>query len=89
MGRTGKIWFSLFLSVLCGCRAVPTGVIDGEERVHTGYVGSVEPAYILLSFLQYLPAGYCLCFAYRRSGTIISPILMHMIVNAVAVYSMR
>ena len=41
MGRTGKIWFSLFLSVLCGCRAVPTGVIDGEERVHTGYVGSV------------------------------------------------
>ena len=55
----------------------------------TGYVGSVEPIYILLSFLQYLPAGYCLCFAYRRSGTIISPILMHMIVNAVAVYSMR
>ena len=55
----------------------------------TGYVGSVEPVYILLSFLQYLPAGYCLCFAYRRSGTIISPILMHMIVNAVAVYSMR
>ena len=54
-----------------------------------GYIGSVEPIYILLSFLQYLPAGYCLCFAYRRSGTIISPILMHMIVNAVAVYSMR
>ena len=54
-----------------------------------GYVGSVEPVYILLSFLQYLPAGYCLCFAYRRSGTIISPILMHMIVNAVAAFSMR
>lgn len=54
-----------------------------------GYVGSVEPVYIVLSFLQYLPAGYCLCFAYHRSGTIISPILMHMIVNAVAVYSMR
>lgn len=55
----------------------------------TGYIGSVEPVYILLSFLQYLPAGYCLCFAYRRSGTIISPILMHMIVNAVAAFSMR
>ena len=54
-----------------------------------GYVGRVEPIYILLSFLQYLPAGYCLCFAYRRSGTIISPILMHMIVNAVAAFSMR
>ena len=41
MGRTRKIWFSLFLSVLCGCRAVPTGVVDGELHVHTGYVGSV------------------------------------------------
>ena len=55
----------------------------------TGYIGSAEPVFILLSFLQYLPAGYCLCFAYRRSGTIISPILMHMIVNAVAAFSMR
>ena len=54
-----------------------------------GYIGRVEPFYIVLSFLQYLPAGYCLCFAYRRSGTIISPILMHMIVNAVAAFSMR
>jgi membrane protease YdiL (CAAX protease family) len=54
-----------------------------------GYIGRVEPVYIVLSFLQYLPAGYCLCFAYRRSGTIISPILMHMIVNAVAAFSMR
>ena len=55
----------------------------------TGYIARVEPVYIVLSFLQYLPAGYCLCFAYRRSGTIISPILMHMIVNAVAAFSMR
>lgn len=54
-----------------------------------GYIGQADPKLILISFLQYLPAGYCLCFAYRRGGSIISPILMHMAVNAVAVYSMR
>ena len=54
-----------------------------------GYIGTVDAPLIFLSFLQYLPAGYCLCFAYRRSGTIASPILMHMLVNAVAVLSMR
>ena len=54
-----------------------------------GYFVLFDPLFVLLNFLQYLPAGYCLCFAYRRSGTIISPILMHMIVNAVAAFSMR
>ena len=54
-----------------------------------GYIGQAEPLTLLLCFLQYLPAGYCLCFAYRRSGTILSPIVTHMIVNAMAVYAMR
>ena len=52
-----------------------------------GYVGRFEPLQLLLCFVQYLPAGYCLCFAYRRSGTIISPILVHAIVNALGVYN--
>ena len=39
---------------------------------------------LLLCFIQYLPAGYCLCFAYRRSGTIISPIIVHAVVNAMS-----
>ena len=52
-----------------------------------GYLGTLPPLHLLLSFLQYLPAGYCLCFAYRRSGTILSPILIHMAVNAMAVYA--
>lgn len=60
------------------------------SAVHVvGYVGRVEPLMLVFSFIQYLPAGYCLCFAYRRSGTIWSPVLMHMLVNAAAVYSMR
>ena len=55
----------------------------------TGYVGSFDPVLLALCFLQYLPAGYCLCFAYHRSGTILAPILMHMLANIAAVYSMR
>lgn len=53
----------------------------------TSYIGLLSPLHLLLSFLQYLPAGYCLAFAYRRSGTIICPILVHIAVNTVAVFS--
>ena len=52
-----------------------------------GYIGTFSPLHLLLSFLQYLPAGYCLCFAYRHSGTILCPILIHMAINAMAVYA--
>ncbi len=52
-----------------------------------GYVGTCDPVRLLLCFIQYLPAGYCLCFAYRNSGTILSPILVHALVNAVSIYS--
>jgi len=50
-----------------------------------GFVGSYEPLHLLLCFLQYLPAGYCLCWCYRQTGTIITPILMHTLVNAISV----
>lgn len=52
-----------------------------------GYIGSFEPLQLLLCFIQYLPAGYCLCFAYRYGGSIISPIIVHIIVNAMGVYN--
>ena len=54
----------------------------------TGYIGSVSPLHLLLSFVQYLPAAYCLCFAYRRSGTILSPIFVHMAINALGVFDL-
>ena len=50
-----------------------------------GYADVLSPAQLLFSFIQYLPAGYCLCFVYRRSGTIITPIAVHMAINAMAV----
>ena len=55
----------------------------------SGYIGSFEPKLLLLCFIQYLPAAYCLNFAYRHSGTIAAPILMHMLINLVALSATR
>ena len=52
-----------------------------------GYIGSVAPLHLLAAFVQYLPAGYCLTWCYRQTGTIATPILMHSLVNAMAVYT--
>ena len=52
-----------------------------------GYVMDYTPMQLLLCFIQYLPAGYCLCFAYRHGGSILSPIITHSIVNALGVYT--
>lgn len=53
------------------------------------YVGSYEPVQLLLCFIQYLPAAYCLNFSYRYGGTILSPILMHVMTNIFALSAMR
>ena len=55
----------------------------------SGYVGLYEAKLLFFCFLQYLPAAFCLNFAYQQSGTIISPILMHMATNLVAFLAMR
>ena len=52
-----------------------------------GYIGTYPPVQLLLGCLQYIPAGYCLCWCYRQTGTIMSPILMHILFNAVSIYS--
>lgn len=51
-----------------------------------GYIGQYTPLAFCLAFLQYLPAGIALCFAYIRSGTIFAPILFHTCINAIAMY---
>ena len=52
-----------------------------------GYIGAASPLHLLVSFLQYLPAGYCLAWCYHQTGTIITPILMHTIVNVMGIYA--
>jgi membrane protease YdiL (CAAX protease family) len=54
-----------------------------------GYVGVYSVPNLILAFLQYVPAGLTLAWAYRRSGSIFAPMLMHAVINALGVLSQR
>ena len=54
-----------------------------------GFLGDYSPTTLLLAFLQYVPAGLCLGWAYERSGSIFAPILIHSLVNAMGIAGMR
>ncbi len=54
-----------------------------------GYLGVYTPVELLAAFLQYVPAGLCLGWAYVRGGTIFAPILIHAMINAMGIYAMR
>ena len=51
-----------------------------------GYIGAYSPLHLFLCFLQYLPASFCLCWCYCQTGTIITPMVMHAVTNAMSVY---
>lgn len=53
------------------------------------YIGAYPLKTILLCFVQYIPAGVCLAGAYRLSGSLLSPILIHALVNFVGMMSLR
>ncbi len=55
----------------------------------SGYIGTYDWKLLFFCFLQYLVPAYCLNFAYRYSGNLIAPILMHMLTNLVAFSAMR
>ncbi len=54
-----------------------------------GYVGLYDGLTLLLCFVQYLPAGAILAWAYERSDTVIIPIVMHIIINQISLLAMR
>lgn len=53
------------------------------------YVGIADLLTLLLCFFQYLPVGFALAWAYHRSGTIFTSILIHSVVNLVGVFIVR
>lgn len=53
------------------------------------YVGAYPLPTLLLCFLQYIPAAVCLAVAYRLSGSLLAPILIHALVNFVGMVSLR
>lgn len=43
----------------------------------------------LIHIIDYIPATWALCWVYERTGTIWSPIALHMLVNAISVTALR
>jgi len=54
-----------------------------------GYVTLLDFGSLVLSFFQYLPAGFALAWAYKQSGSIFAPVLIHMSVNQMGMLLMR
>ena len=54
-----------------------------------GYVEQYDFLTLLLCYVQYIPPGICLCWAYERSGNIFAPILMHIAVNQTTILTLR
>lgn len=50
---------------------------------------ALENPIYLLYLLQYLPVSYLLCRCYEESGTIWTPIFLHMLINAVSMGAME
>ena len=60
------------------------------SAVHViGYAGTVSNLTLLLCFVQYLPAGFCLAWAYRFSNSIFAPMLIHAAVNLLGMLALR
>ena len=53
------------------------------------YVGTYSPLHLGLAFVQYVPAGICLAWVYRKSGSIFAPVLLHTVNNAVGMFAQR
>ena len=54
-----------------------------------GYADVYSLPHLLLAFAQYLPAGLALALAYRKSGSIFAPVLIHTMINAVGLFALR
>lgn len=54
-----------------------------------GYLSKGDIVTLVLSFLQYLPAGVLLAWVYVKTDSIFTPILLHIMINAIGIYIMR
>ena len=53
------------------------------------YIGMYDWLTLLLCFVQYLPAGLAMAWAYEKSDTIFAPILIHITINQIGMSAMR
>ena len=55
----------------------------------SGYIGIYDAKLLICCFLQYIPAGLCLAWAYARADSIFAPILIHMAINVMGINALR
>lgn len=53
------------------------------------YIGLYSAEHIFVALVMYLPAGLCFSWAYQRSGSILSPIIIHAVNNFLAFLILR
>ena len=53
------------------------------------YIGSADWVTLGICFIQYLPAGIALAWAYEKADTIVAPMLIHIIINQIGMSTMR
>lgn len=71
-------WAAYLISALCFC------------FIHiANYIGGYDLPLLVMCFVQYLPAGLILAWSYEKSNTILTPIAIHTIINAIGIYTMR
>lgn len=54
-----------------------------------GYLNAGQWLYCAAAFIQYIPAGLCLAWAYEKADSIFAPIVIHTAINAIGIYAVR
>ena len=53
------------------------------------YLGIFSPVTLFLCFLQYLGPSIALCWTCRRADSLLAPMLLHMLINTIALFATR
>lgn len=82
----GLLFRGLYSQSRVAAWCVSAGLFSASHVL--GYLGLYGLTHTLIALCLYLPAGICLNLAYRKSGNIITPILMHMTINIIGLFTL-
>jgi len=83
----GLVFGSLYLKSHVAAYLISTAIFAAVHIV--SYVGVYTLPHLILAFVQYIPAGLALSWAYRKSGSIFASIVIHTMINAVSLFALR
>lgn len=82
----GLIFGSLYQKSHLAAYLLSTAIFSAVHIM--GYADVYSVGHLILAFIQYIPAGLALSWAYRKSGSIFAPILIHTMINAVSLFAL-